>query len=97
MTNTKEYPHERIQTMKVEGGRDWSMRMVNAMEWIKTPYIMYFQEDYWINAPVDTPRVLQYLGLMEEHRLNYIRLLSKPQPDRDFAHDARLGDISLAS
>jgi hypothetical protein len=93
MTNTKDFSHEAVSVLKVGGGRDWSGRMVTALERITTPYVMYFQEDYWISAPVDTARVMEYAALMEKHGLNYIRLLAFPEPDQDFAGDPRLGMI----
>lgn len=94
MTSGKDFQHERVSVLKVGGGRDWSARMLEALERIATPYVMYFQEDYWINAPVNTARVMSYVGLMEKYGLNYIRLLSKPVPDYDFAHDPRLGVLA---
>jgi hypothetical protein len=94
MTNTKDHPHDRIATIKVEGGRDWSVRMINALDRIETPYVMYFQEDYWLNERVDTAKVEHYFDLMEKYGLNYIRLLSKPLPDADFPHDSRLGILT---
>ena len=94
MTNEKDFPHDRVRVLKCEGGRDWSTRMLFALERITTRYVMYFQEDYWINAPVETARITSYVDLMEHHGLNYIRLLSKPLPDADYPHDARLGVLS---
>jgi hypothetical protein len=91
MTNTKDHPDEMVKVLKVGGGRDWSGRMITALERIETPYVMYFQEDYWINAPVETAKITTYVDLMERYGLNYIRLLSKPLPDRDYDHDPRLG------
>src|SRR5271156_6162995 len=51
MSNTKDFPHERIQVLKVEGGKDWTARMFSALDQLQTPYILYFQEDYWITEP----------------------------------------------
>jgi hypothetical protein len=68
--------------------------MLTALERIDTPYVMYFQEDYWIQEPVDTARMQSYVELMEKKNLNYIRLLSFPQPDYDYPEDPRLGLIA---
>lgn len=94
MTNSKDYHHPGIDVLKVGGGRDWSGRMITALERINTPFIMYFQEDYWLDERVDTSKVASYLSLMQKHGLNYIRLLSKPLPDTDFPHDPRLGVLA---
>ena len=50
MTNTKDHPDPRIQVLKVSGGKDWSPRMIDAVEKLQTEYVMYFQEDYWIEG-----------------------------------------------
>lgn len=94
MTNHLDYPHPRVEVMKVAGGRDWSGRMLTALDRIQTPYVLYFQEDYWIRQPVDTAKIVAYADHMERHGLNYLRLLSKPTPDHDFTHDARLGVLA---
>ena len=96
MTNLKDFAHPGIQVLKVGPDRGWSQRMLTALDRLQTPYVMYFQEDYWIMAPVDTARVQEYVGLMERKGLHYIRLLAKPQPDRDFPDDPRLGIIDAA-
>lgn len=94
MTNTKDFPHDRVRVLKCGGERNWSRCMLYALDRVTTPYVMYFQEDYWINEPVETAKVVSYVDLMERHGLNYIRLLSKPLPDADFAHDPRLGVLA---
>jgi hypothetical protein len=94
MTNTKDFQHDRIRNLRVGGGRDWSSEVREALERIETPYVIYFQEDYWINERVDTARVTSYVALMEEHGLNYIRLIAKPAPDYDCPYDSRLGVLA---
>jgi hypothetical protein len=94
MTNRRDFPHPRIATLKVGGGTDWSERMVTALDRIPTRYVLYFQEDYWISAPVDTARITSYVDLMEQHGLNYLRLLAKPIPDADSPYDPRLGTLA---
>lgn len=94
MTNEKDFDHPAATVMKVGGGRDWSGRMITALDRITTPYVIYFQEDYWIDAPVDTARVKEYVALMDRHGLNYIRLLAFPEPAHDFPGDPRLGLIA---
>lgn len=94
MTNQLDFPHPAVEVLKVSGGKVWGDRMISALEQIRSPFVMYFQEDYWINGPVQTQRVLEYLELMERHQLNYIRLLSNPGPDLPFPADPRLGILA---
>lgn len=95
MTNVKDFDTGgAIEVMKVGGGLEWSSRMMTALERISTTYVMYFQEDYWISSEVDTAMVDGYVALMDVYGINYLRLLAKPLPDSDFAHDDRLGVLA---
>ncbi|HEX3151781.1 MAG TPA: hypothetical protein VHR66_27160 [Gemmataceae bacterium] len=95
MTNEKDFDHPAARVLKVRGGADWSARMIDALDRIESPYVMYFQEDYWLTEPVDTPRILEYFRLMQEHGLNYLRFLAYPAPAHDFEPDPRLGRIGV--
>jgi hypothetical protein len=97
VTEEMAFPHPRIQALPV--GRDviWSNRMLRALSSIETPFIVYFQEDYWLNEPVRTDRVLEYVDLMKTRGLDYLRLLANPVPDLDFPGDARLGVLADAA
>lgn len=94
ITEEKAFPHPRIKALPV--GRDviWSNRMLRALPSIETPFVLYFQEDYWLNEPVRTARVLEYVDLMKTQGLHYLRLLANPIPDLDFPDDPRLGVLA---
>ena len=94
VTEERDFDAPGVEVLKV--GRDaiWSNRMLIALRSITTPFLVYFQEDYWLNKRVDTTRILEYLGLMEAAGLNYLRLLSKPVPDLPFGLDERLGILA---
>ncbi len=94
MTEVKDFSHPRIEVLQVGLDRVWSNRMLKGLSRIDSPFILYFHEDYWLNAPVQTARLLEYLELMKSERLDYLRLLAKPVPDRDFRGDTRLGILA---
>jgi len=93
ITNSMDPALPRITVLKV-GDMDWSRRMLAALGRLAEPYVMYFQEDYWLTQTVDTTRVEEYVALMDTRDLNYIRLVALPHPDRDFPGDTRLGVIA---
>jgi hypothetical protein len=94
MTEERDFDYPGVRVLKV--GRDavWSNRMIIAVRSITTPFVVYFQEDYWLNERVDNARILHYLTLMGSERLDYLRLLSKPAPDLPFEPDLRLGVLA---
>lgn len=93
IANRREFCHPSVRVLRVPG-QDWSSSLLCALDSIDTEYVLYFQEDYWLSETVDTPRIRDYLKLMDAHGLHYIRLLANPTPDGHFIHDHRLGIIA---
>ena len=42
---------------------------------VPTPYILYLQEDYFLNGPVDQDFVAECVDVMVEHHVQHIRLM----------------------
>ena len=42
-----------VEAITVGPDRDWACNMQVALDRITQPYVLYFQEDYFLNAPVD--------------------------------------------
>lgn len=94
ITNNKDFEDERVTALSVGKDRGWSQNLLSALDEIDTPYVMYFQEDYWISHEVNTSVIKDYVAAMEKWGINYLRLLAFPQPDGDFPADSRLGVIA---
>lgn len=78
-TETKElegdYQPVRICHTPIEGkAAAWSERLLLTLSRIDTPYVIYVQEDYFLNAPVDQKRLEEFLGLMAENDIDCLRL-----------------------
>lgn len=48
------------------GKLGWSANLIAALSQIETPYVLYMQEDYLIESPVDTKRVLKCIEILQE-------------------------------
>jgi hypothetical protein len=92
ITNYKE--PEYGEAIKVGEDKGWSGNLIFALKKINTPYLLYAQEDYWINQPVNNKQILEYISILEDDKADYIRLCPVPPPDQDFLFDPRLGVIS---
>ncbi len=56
-----------IQPLRVGPDRGWATSMMSALRQIETPYILYFQEDYFLTAPVQTEQLARDIAqAMEE-------------------------------
>jgi len=94
ITNFKEINLGSAQAIKVGTDRGWSDNMLTALEQIESSFILYAQEDYWINQRVDTKTISDYVELLIKDKADYIRLYPAPPPDLDYLEDERLGILA---
>lgn len=85
------------QAISIGEDQGWANNLLFALEKIDTPFILYSQEDYWINSYVNDANIEQYEELLKNNIADYIRLYPAPIPDKDFYGDKRLGIISTRS
>ena len=83
-TETREYsdPELRLVCSKVQANDPagsprlpWSDCLIRCLDAVRTPYILYLQEDYFLNGPVDQSFVAQCVDVMIEHQVPHIRLM----------------------
>lgn len=94
MTNEKLFSNENINVIRLGQDYGWTKNLRVALKQIDSTYVIYFQEDYWINEKVNSLAISQYVSIMDEQHLNYIRLLAHPVPDYEFSDDKRLGILA---
>ena len=81
-TETRDYQYLGldITCSKVSGGEKkrlgWSECLMRALDAIETPYILYLQEDYFLEAPVRRDLMDDLLGEIKAGGIGAIRLLS---------------------
>ncbi|MEP7272581.1 MAG: hypothetical protein ABI882_13840 [Acidobacteriota bacterium] len=93
ISNTRGFIHEGFTSIKTGEDLGWSRNLLLALDQVETPYLLYLQEDYWISERVNGAAIADYVALMEENNLSYVRLVALPPPDGDFDGDDRLGII----
>jgi hypothetical protein len=53
----------------------WSDCLIRCLDGIRTPFVLYLQEDYFLNGPVDEAFVAECVDVMVEHDVPHIRLM----------------------
>lgn len=96
ISDRKKYLDSRVNVLQIED-KKWASNMLEALGSIKTPYILYMQEDYFLKSRVDTKKILWYVEKMSEWDAGYLRLMPSPKPDRVFEADHSFGVISTGS
>jgi hypothetical protein len=52
--------------------RSWSCRLLAGLQQINTPYVLYLQEDYFLNAPVDSEMLMRCLREIDKGNADYV-------------------------
>ncbi|MFH1769747.1 MAG: hypothetical protein ABH833_03730, partial [Parcubacteria group bacterium] len=89
IANNKEYPNNKISSIRVGEDRGWSDNIRTVLDKINTPYILYLQDDYLLQDSVDTRHMLTLLKYMQEKNVGCLRIFPQPGPDEEY--DNNLG------
>jgi hypothetical protein len=69
--------------------QSWSCRLLAGLKQVDTPYVLYLQEDYFLNAPVNVEMLLRCLGEIDKGCADYVGFhCSEPDADLTPADDA---------
>ncbi len=93
IANEKKFSDSRVQNISITPDRKWAGNMRAALQQVKSPYILYMQEDYFLQKPVNSAAIDELVATMEKNNWGYVRLVPSPKPDRP-SSVAHLGEIS---
>ncbi len=83
-----------VRTVPFAKDLGWSGNLIGALKQIAEPYIIYFQEDYFLKARVDTDKVRSALEFVRKEQAAYLRLRPCPGPDLPYKKETEIGAIS---
>ena len=73
-----------IQPITVGPDRDWAANMQVALKQIRQPYILYLQEDYFLNGPVNREQLAADFAYAFERDAASFCFYGRSQLERDF-------------
>jgi len=73
-----------IRPIGVGPDRDWAANMQVALRQIPQPYVLYLQEDYFLNGPVDREQLAADFAYAFEHDAASFCFYGRSQLERDF-------------
>lgn len=85
---------EGIETVNLREDRGWASNLKRTLEHVSTPYVLYLQEDYWIEKQVDTAALANVLAEMRKQNAGYARIVPVPPPDQKTDAATGLGACS---
>jgi hypothetical protein len=93
----KTFSHPKIKNIKIGRKAGWSEMMLAVLEQVKTPNIIYMQEDYLLKSKIDNQLIYSILKISEENKTAYFRLFPWPNPDLNFQDRSDIGALGLQS
>ncbi len=94
ITNGKRYDDERVRTIAISPDRKWSSNLKETLRQIDTQYVIYFQEDYFLNKKIDTATIISLVSYAQKTNLACLRLFPSPGPNTSYSEFPNLGKIS---
>jgi hypothetical protein len=79
ITNELEYPNPRVLSFKIGKDKGWSSNLINILNKIDCKYIIYLQEDYFLNDKVKNKEIINALHIAEKENVAYVRLSPKKE------------------
>ena len=68
-------------------GKCWCEMLAEALDQIRTPYVILLMNDYYLEAPVDTANILRRLDQAKAYGAANLRLMPNPPGRRAFRAD----------
>ena len=65
-------------------GGNWCGRLVQALDTINTPYVLMLCDDYYLEKPVETARILERLAQAKAFDAANLRLIPNPKPSQPY-------------
>jgi hypothetical protein len=98
ITNQLAIRSSRITAQPVGPDRGWSSNLQQALERISQPYVLYFQEDYFLTAPVETEQLAADFAHVMESDADSLCFRARTKPDAGFRPlNERFGIVPLDS
>ena len=95
ISNELTYPDPRVKALQITPDRGWASNMIEALKRIDSPFFLYLQEDYFLERPVDTARIMELLRYLSEHTdIACLKLYPLPAPDCSLDAPMELGEIT---
>jgi len=90
----KKYDDPRVKTLLVGQDEGWATNLKKSLP-NSEPFLIYMQEDYLLQSPVNTSKIFEILNYAEQQKDCINRLIGSPDPSSDDkeAHHSDLKEI----
>lgn len=75
--NEKSYPG--IEILSAGAEVEWSDRLAYALKFVKTDYVFFTLDDYFLIKKVNDQSIVDLMEMMEKEKIDYVRLFPRPK------------------
>ena len=93
-SETRSYNHAEVKNILSGKNKEWSQRLMEALNKIESKYVLLLLEDYLLYQTVDTQRIYKLMQVIEETSAAYLRLIPAPEPDVSLPNHKGIGIIN---
>jgi hypothetical protein len=98
ITNHLEVRSSLLRSIAVGDDRGWSSNLISTLERIPHPYLLYFQEDYFLTAPIARDQLAQDFAFVLDNNADSLCFRARSQADAGFQPlNDRFGVVPLDS
>lgn len=94
ISNRLKVEHPRVRTFPVGDDKGWASNLLKLLDDQRPDSIIYLQEDYFLQTPVDSSRLQDVITFARSTDVGYIRLTGSPDPDLTHENTFGLGELS---
>ncbi len=74
IANKETYKDPRVTVVQTGTNRNWANSMLEVLKSVKTKYVLYFQEDYFLNQPVNEEHLYNLVQAMDEENVAHMEI-----------------------
>lgn len=97
ITNRLAFEHPRVSVFATGSDHGWARNLRMALSATPQPFVLYMQEDYWIDQVVNSALIDSYVDHFRNDRLDYLRLVPVPPGTQDCGFDDRIRLLAPAA
>lgn len=92
-SNTLSYNDARVTVLYSNHGKNWTNRTKEHLEMIETEYVLLCLEDFFMQSPISTPKILSAFDVLKLVNGIVMRLTPRPAPDKRLKQYLEIGLI----
>lgn len=94
VSNHRRFDAPNVRCLTLGEDRGWASNLSAALASVPAKRILYLQEDYFLQSPVDTQKIAGLVDFAAASGAGYIRLCGAPDPDLPHDNEFGLGLLS---